>query len=89
MENGARAYNTSSVTDMLTELNWRTLEQQRVGITPTTLFLKKKITRDLISVDTKEILRPVQRITRHAHPETFIPLQTSQVPSAIPFFREH
>ena len=75
--------NTSSVTDMLTKFNWSPLEQRGTDIRLATLF---KIKRDLISVDTKDLLRPVQRMTKHVHPESFTPLQTFTSSERLSFF---
>ena len=46
-----RYHNTSSVTDMLDDLGWRTLEQRRAN---TRLALLFKIYNGLISVDARE-----------------------------------
>ena len=61
------------------------INQRHADIRLTLVF---KIIRGLISVNTKELLRPVQQTTRNAHPESFIPLQTLLVPSASTSFRE-
>ena len=49
-----RYHNTCSVTDMLDDLGWRTLEQRRAN---TRLALLFKIYNGLISVDAREYLR--------------------------------
>ena len=61
------------------------INQRRADIRLTTIF---KVMGGLISVDTKELLRPVQRTTRrrHTHPESFIPLQTFTSSERLYFF---
>ena len=74
---------TDSVTAMREELGWRSLEQRRADSRLTTLF---KITRGLLSVDTKGLLRPVTRQTRRTHAESFIPLCTPTTSEHLSFF---
>ena len=69
-----RYHNTSSVTDMLENLGWRTLEQRRVD---TRLALLLKIYNGLIPVDARKYLRHPTRRSRHSHSYSFIPLSTS------------
>ena len=66
-----RYSNTFSVTNMLEDQTWRTLEQSRIDSRLTVLF---KITRGLLSVKSDGLLRPVMRWTRRSHSER---LQTS------------
>ena len=74
---------TDSVTTMLEELGWQTLEQRRVDSRLTALY---KITRGLLFVNTHGLLRPVTRKTRHTHNESFIPLKTSTTSERLSFF---
>ena len=69
-----RYNNTSSVTNMLEDLGWRTLEQRRIDSRLMALF---KITRGLLSVNSHGLLRRVMCMTRRSHSESFIPFQTS------------
>ena len=65
--------NTSSVTNMLEDLGWGTLEQLRMDSRLTALF---KITRGLLSVNSHGLPHPVMcSPTGHSHLKTFIPLQ--------------
>ena len=75
-----RYHNTSSVTDMLDDLGWRTLEQRRAD---TRLALLFKIYNGLITVNAREYLRhPTQR-SQHSHSYSFIPLSILPVPPLI------
>ena len=69
-----RYHNTSSVTVMLENLGWRTLEQRRVDARLALLF---KIYNGLIPVDARKYLRHPTRRSRHSHSYSFIPLSTS------------
>ena len=65
-----RYNNASSVTKMLEDLGWHTLEQRRVDSRLTALF---KITRGLLSVNSHGLPRPVMLSpTRHSHLKSFI-----------------
>ena len=78
-----RYHNTSSVTDMLDDLGWRTLEQRRAD---TRLALLFKIYNGLITVDAREYLRhPTQR-SQHSHSYSFIPLSTSTSSHHLSFY---
>ena len=78
-----RYHNTSSVTDMLENLGWRTLEQRRVDVQLALLF---KIYNGLIPVDaTKYLSHPTQR-SRHSHSYSFIPLSTSTSSHRLSFY---
>lgn len=78
-----RYHNTSSVTNMLDELGWRSLEQRRADLRLTMLY---KITRGLTLVNRANYLRPVKRATRRTHSESFIPLSTSTSYQRLSFF---
>ena len=78
-----RYHNTSSVTDMLENLGWRTLEQRRVAAQLALLF---KIYNELIPVDARKYLRhPTQRFW-HSHSYSFIPLSTSTSSHRLSFY---
>ena len=62
---------TDSVTTMLEELGWQTLEQHLIDSLLMALY---KITRGLLFVDTHGLLRPATCKTSHTHNESFIPL---------------
>ena len=78
-----RCNNTSSVINMLEDQGWGTLEQRRIDSRLTALF---KITRELLSVNSHGLQRPVVRRTRRSPSESFIPLQTSLSSEYLSFF---
>ena len=78
-----RYHNTSSVTDMLENLGWRTLEQRRVDVRLALLF---KIYNGLIPVDARKYLRHPTRRSRHSHSYSFIPLSTSTSSHRLSFY---
>ena len=55
---------TSSVTQMIKDLNWRTLEQRRID---SRLTLMYKITYDLVAIPAADYLIPNTRQSRHNH----------------------
>ena len=55
---------TSSVTQMIKDLNWRTLEQRRID---SRLTLMYKITYDLVAIPAADYLIPNTRHSRHNH----------------------
>ena len=55
---------TSSVTQMIKDLNWRTLEQRRID---SRLTLVYKITYDLVAIPAADYLIPNTRQSRHNH----------------------
>ena len=62
---GLRGYQrTSSVTQMIKDLNWRTLEQWRID---SRLTLMYKITYDLVAIAAADYLIPNARQSRHNH----------------------
>ena len=64
----------SSVTNMLKELGWRSLEQRRADMR---LILFYKILHNLVNIDFRHLLIPPTRLTRHQHPLAFqIPSET-------------
>ena len=80
-----RYKNTSSVTNKLDDLGWRTLEQRRIDSRLMALF---KITRGLLSVNSHGLLRPVMCMTRRSHSKSFIALQTSLSSEYLSFFKK-
>ena len=66
----------SSVTDMLDELGWRSLELRRADIR--LVFLYKSI-HGVVAVDLSNNLIPITRMSRHYHPMAFhIPSETTK-----------
>ena len=68
-----RHNNTSSVTSMLNELGWDSLEQRRIN---SRLSLFYKIVNDLVDVPASEYLRPSSGRARSRHSKTFIQFST-------------
>ena len=60
----ARYQSTSSVTQMIKDLNWRTLKQWRID---SCLTLMYKITYDLVAIPAADYLIPNTRQSRHNH----------------------
>ena len=67
-------HNTSSVSDMLQDLGWRSLEQRRADARLTLLY---KIHHGHVPINASKYLRPTTRISRHSHSDSYIPLSTS------------
>ena len=70
-----RFHNTSSVTEMMTDLKWYPLEIRR--------FLYRlgffyKIIHEIVAVPTHNLLIPLDNITRHSNPHSFRQIQTSK-----------
>ena len=59
-----RYHNTSSVTDMLQDLDWESLESRRVKIQLTLLF---KVIQDLVDIPASAYLTPASTRTRANH----------------------
>ena len=55
---------TCTVTQMIKDLNWRTLEQRRID---SRLTLMYKITYDLVAIPAEDYLIPNTRQSRHNH----------------------
>ena len=72
----------ASVTEMLSELNWRTLEQRRVDARLT----KYRITNNLVEVNPGDNLRSPTRRSRHVHDHSFIPISTSTTSHRLSFY---
>ena len=64
-----RYHNTSSVSHMLNQLEWSSLEQRRKELTVCMLY---KAFNDLVAIDPYQYLAPVSRPTRHSHPYSVI-----------------
>lgn len=68
-----RHRNASSVSDMLSSLHWRSLQERRRDAR---LCMMYKVDRRLVAIDKdKRLLPPKKRNTRHSHPRAY------QVPS--------
>ena len=70
---------TSSVTQMIKDLNWRTLEQRRID---SRLTLMYKITYDLVAIPAADYLIPNTRQSRHNHP-----LAYGQIPTLKDYYK--
>ena len=64
---------TSSVTQMIKDLNWRTLEQRRID---SRLTLMYKITYDLVAIPAADYLIPNTRQSRHNHLQAYRQIPT-------------
>ena len=64
---------TSSVTSMLQDLNWRTLDQRRID---SRLNMMYKVTHDLVAIPASDYLTPYLRQSRHIHPLAFVQIPT-------------
>ena len=71
---GSNYGNRSSVTVMLDQLGWRTLEQRRSAAR---LCLFYKIVYGLVAVPYPEYVQPIHRVSRYCHSMTFRQIQTS------------
>lgn len=69
-----RYHNTSSVSNMLQDLGWRSLEQRRADAR---LFVLYKIHRGHVPINASKYLQPMTRRSRHSHNNSFIPISTS------------
>ena len=78
-----RFHNTSSVTNMLDHLGWRTLEHRRADQRLTMLY---KIVNNLVAIDPGTYLQPVKRATRHSHQQGFIQYHTNRDHFRLSFF---
>ena len=77
--------NTSSITNMLEYMGWRTLEQCCIDSQPTALF---KITQGLLSVNSNGLLRPVTHRSCYSCLKSFIPFKLACPLSIYPFSQE-
>ena len=63
-----RYHNTSSVSDMLTILGWRSLQNRRID---SRLAMLYKINNNLVAIPSNPYLIPISRRTRHTHTVAF------------------
>ena len=68
-----RYRNTSSVQDMLTNLNWENLATRRKKIQLTLLY---KITNNLIDINPNDYLQKTNSRTRASHQQKYLPYST-------------
>ena len=73
----------SSVTAMLNQLGWRTLEQRRAVAR---LCLFYKIVYGLVAVPLPNYIQPTRRISRYCHSMTYRQIQTSTIYYKYSFF---
>ena len=73
----------ASVTEMLNELNWRTLVQRRVDARLTMLC---RIINNLVEVNPGDNLRSPTHRSRHVHDHSFIPISTSTTSHRLSFY---
>ena len=78
-----RYHNTSSVSDMLQNLNWPTLQTRRLQ---TRLVLFYKIIHHHVAVNTENILIPVDPRTRHNNPHSFKTIRSNKDAYKFSFF---
>ena len=71
-----RFHNTSSVSDLLQDLNWPTLQQRRLR---TRLIFFYKIIHNLVAIYPTDLLHPQDSRTRHSNPHGFQQIHTSKV----------
>ncbi len=67
-------YTHDSVTQMIQNLGWRSLEDRR---TDARLIMFHKIVHGLVAIHLPSYLRHPLRLTRHMHPLTYIQIHTS------------
>ena len=70
---------TSSVTDMMKDLNWRPLDQRRVD---SRIIMLYKVTYDLVAIPASQYLTRNTRLSRHIHP-----LSYRQIPTLKDYYR--
>ena len=71
-----RYHNTSSVTEMLQDLDWESLESRRVKIQLTLLF---KVIQDLVDIPAAAYLTPASTSTRANHTKKLIKIRCLQI----------
>jgi hypothetical protein len=67
----ARFHPLASVTEMLNELGWRSLEDRRIDARPVLMY---KIVQGLVPVSCSSLLRPALRRSRNTHEHSFLPI---------------
>jgi hypothetical protein len=70
-----RYHNTSSFSNMIEHLNWRTLADRR---TDAHLVMLYKITHELVAIPKTDILIPPVRFSRNMHSSNTIHMHTTQ-----------
>ena len=78
-----RYHNTSSVTDMMSDLNWAPLEVRRIRYR---LIFFYKVIHHLVAIPYSNLLIPVDTRTRHTNPNSFRHIQTSKDCYKYPYF---
>ena len=78
-----RYHNTTSVSSMLLDLGWRSLEQRRADSRLTLLY---KIHKGHVPIEASKRLRPMKRRSRHSHSNSFIPISTSSSSHRLSFY---
>ena len=83
-----RYHNTSSVTEMLGDLQWETFESRRTKIQLTMLF---KIVNDLVDIPAEEYLSPARTRTRalHVHSKRLSSIWPNQIHINTASFQGH
>ena len=69
-----RYHSTSTVSNMLQDLGWRSLEQWRADARLSLLY---KVHSGHVPINASKYLRPMTCRSRHSHNNSFIPLSTS------------
>ena len=69
-----RYRNTSSVSDMLNELGWRSLEQRRADAR---LIMMYKLRNNMLAIDPSPYLKPAQGSIARVYPHRYITLDTN------------
>ena len=78
-----RYHNTSSVSNMLRDRGWKSLEQRRADSRLTLLY---KIYNGHVPINASKHLRSNTRRSRYSHSNSFIPLSTSTSSQRLTFF---
>lgn len=78
-----RHHNTSSVTEMLGSLGWKSLQHRRYDTRVSMLF---KMVSGVVAVNPYQYAQPVTRVTRNTHAFSFVPLQARTVAYHQSFF---
>ena len=71
-----RYRNRSSVTEMLEELGWQSLQERRKQARLCMLY---KIKHDMVAIDAKQYITPMNRPTRHTNSQAYVVLSKSTV----------
>jgi hypothetical protein len=79
----ARFHPLASVTEMLNELWWRSLEERRIDAR---LVLMYKIVQGLVLVSCSNLLRPALTRSRNTHEHSFLPIVCNTSSHCLSFF---